>query len=267
MSLTKVLKISALATLIALSNNAFAKDGKIKVGVISGPEYSVAEVAKQVAKDKYGLDVELVPFTDYVTPNAALESKIIDANAFQHKPYLDKQKADRHWNDLVIVGNTFVYPIAAYSKKIKNISELKDGATILIPNDPTNGGRALLLLQAQGLIKLKDPKGLTQTVLDIVDNPKHLKIQSADAPLIPRSLGQVDLAIINNTFAAQAGLYPNKNAIFVESKESPYVNIIVAREDNQSDPDVKNFVKAYNSDAVYKKAYQEFNGAIVKGWK
>ncbi|AWX13747.1 methionine ABC transporter substrate-binding protein MetQ [Mergibacter septicus] len=267
MSLTKVLKISALATLIALSNNVLAKDGRIKVGVISGPEYAVAEVAKQVAKEQYGLEVELIPFTDYVTPNAALESKIIDVNAFQHQPYLDKQKADRQWDDLVIVGNTFVYPIAAYSKKIKDISELKDGATVLIPNDPTNGGRALLLLQAQGLITLKDPKGLTQTVLDIVANPKKLKIQTADAPLIPRSLGQVDLAIINNTFAAQAGLYPNKNSLFVESNESPYVNIIVARKDNENDPDVKNFVKAYNSEPVYKKADKEFNGAIVKGWK
>lgn len=266
MKLTKTLKVSALVTALSLANTVFAADGKIKVGVMTGPEFAVAEVAKQVAKDKFGLEVELVSFTDYVTPNAALNNKLIDANAFQHKPYLDTQKKDRGWNDLVIVGNTFVYPIAAYSKKIKSIDELKNGATVAIPNDPTNAGRSLLLLQAQGLIKLKDPAGLTQTVLDIVENPKNLKIQTLDANLIPRTLGQVDLAIINNTFAGQAGLYPSKDAIFVENKESPYVNLIVAREDNKEDQDVLNFVKAYNSEEVYQKAQAEFQNSIVKGW-
>lgn len=267
MSLKNTLKISALVTALALSTNVFAKDGKIKLGVMAGPEHSVAEVAQKVAKEKYGLDVELVSFTDYVTPNAALENKLIDINAFQHKPYLDSQVKDRKWDDLVIVGNTFVYPIAAYSKTIKNVSELKEGAKIAIPNDPTNGGRALLLLQAQGLIKLKDPTGLTQTDLDIVENPKKLKIQSLDANLIPRTLSQVDLAIINNTFAAQADLYPSKDAIFIEDKDSPYVNIIVARLDNKDDVDVQNFVKSYNSEEVYQKAREEFKDSIVKGWE
>ena len=266
MQLKNILTISALSAAIAFSSSAFAKDGKIKVGIQVGPEMSVAETAKQIAKDKYGLEVELVPFTDYVTPNAALENKLIDANAFQHKPYLDSQLKDRGWNDLVIVGNTFVYPIAAYSKKIKDVKELKDGATVAIPNDPTNGGRALLLLQAQGLLKLKEGTGLTPTTLDIIDNPKNLNIKTLDANLIPRTLGQVDLAIINNTFAGAAGLYPSKDAVFVEDKDSPYVNIIVAREDNKADPDVQNFVKAYNTEEVYKKAMAEFKDSVVKGW-
>lgn len=266
MKLKHIFSITLLTSALALSSSAFAKDGKIKVGIQTGPEMSVAEVAKQIAKEKYNLDVELVPFTDYVTPNAALENKLIDANAFQHKPYLDSQIKDRGWTDLVIVGNTFVYPIAAYSKKVKNINELKEGATVAIPNDPTNGGRSLLLLQAQGLIKLKDAANLTQTVLDIVENPKKLNIQTLDANLIPRALDQVDLAIINNTFAGQAGLFPSRDAIFVEDKDSPYVNIIVARDDNKADPDIQNFVKAYNTDEVYQKAMSEFQDSVVKGW-
>lgn len=265
MKLSKLLTLSALTTAIAVSGSAFAKDGHIKVGVEAGPEYVVAEAAKKVAKDKYDLDVELVKFTDYVTPNVALETKLIDANAFQHKPFLDDQSKSRGWKDLVIVGNTFVYPIAAYSSKIKNLSELKDGAIVAIPNDPTNRGRALLLLQAKGLIKLKDPTNLIQSPLDIVENPKHLQIKALDANLISRALSQVDLAIINNTFASQAGLLP-KDALFAEDKDSPYVNLIVAREDNKSDKDVVDFVKAYNSEPVYQAAMKEFQNSVIKGW-
>ncbi|MGR3807482.1 D-methionine transport system substrate-binding protein [Pasteurella testudinis DSM 23072] len=266
MKLKNIFTLSALATAVAFSGSALAKDGKIKVGIQTGPEFSVAEVAKQVAKDQFGLEVELVPFTDYVTPNVALEEKSIDANAFQHKPYLDAQVEARGLKGLVIVGNTFVYPIAAYSKKISKLDELKDGATVAIPNDPTNGGRSLLLLQAQGLLKLKEGTGLTPTALDIVENPKKLKIRELEAPLLPQVLPEVDLAVINNTYAGQAGLFPSTDAIFVEDKDSPYVNIIVAREDNKEDQDVVNFVKAYNSEAVYEKAKQEFKDSVVKGW-
>ena len=147
----------------------------IKVGVIVGAEQQVAEVAQKVAKDKYGLDVELVTFNDYVLPNEALSKGDIDANAFQHKPYLDQQLKDRGYK-LVAVGNTFVYPIAGYSKKIKSLDELQDGSQVAVPNDPTNLGRSLLLLQKVGLIKLKDGVGLLPTVLDVVENPKNLKI-------------------------------------------------------------------------------------------
>ncbi|HBV38908.1 MAG TPA: methionine ABC transporter substrate-binding protein MetQ, partial [Erwinia sp.] len=147
----------------------------IKVGVIVGSEQQVAEVAKKVAKDKYGLDVELVTFNDYVLPNEALSKGDIDVNAFQHKPYLDQQIKDRNYK-LVPVGSTFVYPIAGYSKKIKSLDQLQNGAQVAIPNDPTNLGRSLLLLQKVGLIKLKDGIGLLPTVLDVVDNPKNIKL-------------------------------------------------------------------------------------------
>ncbi|AUQ26559.1 MetQ/NlpA family lipoprotein [Dickeya zeae] len=239
----------------------------IKVGVIVGAEQQVAEVAQKVAKEKYGLDVELVTFNDYVLPNEALSKGDIDLNAFQHKPYLDQQIKDRGYK-LVSVGNTFVYPIAGYSKKIKSLSELQNGAQIALPNDPTNLGRSLLLLQKVGLIKLKDNVGLLPTVLDVVENPKNLKLVELEAPQLPRSLDddQIALAIINTTYASQINLTPAKDGLFVEDKNSPYVNLLVAREDNKDAENVKKFVKAYQSDEVNQAALKVFNGGAVKGW-
>ena len=238
---------------LIFSAGAFAKDGHIKVGVITGPEFQIAETVKQIAKEKYSLEVELVPFTEYVPVNVALESKELDANAIQHYPYLAEQSKDRGWTDLVVVGNTFVYPMAAYSHKIKSLEEVKDGMTVAIPSDKTNEGRALLLLQAKGLITLKNPKDLNSSVLDIVENPQNLNIKTIDGNLIPRALSQLDFAV-------------EKDGIFVEDADSPYVNIIVARKDNAEDPDVKNFVKAYNDEQTYEAAKKLF-GEVVKGWK
>jgi D-methionine transport system substrate-binding protein len=238
---------------------------KIKVGVMAGAEAQVAEVAKKVAKEKYGLDVELVTFTDYVTPNAALADGSIDANAFQHKPYLDQQIADRGYK-LAIAGNTFVYPIAGYSKTVKSVDEIPDGARIAVPNDPTNLGRSLLLLQKQGLLKLRDNAGLKATVQDIIENPKKLEIVELDAAQLPRSLDDVSVAIINNSFASQINLSPNHDGIFVEDKHSPYVNLIVARKNNVNHENVKEFVKSYQTDEVYQAAMKTFKDSVVKGW-
>ncbi|MGL5527503.1 MAG: MetQ/NlpA family lipoprotein [Plesiomonas shigelloides] len=259
--------VSALAgsLLLTACGQKEADSNKIKVGVISGAEEQVAEVAKKVAKQQYGLDVELVSFSDYITPNAALADGSLDVNAFQHKPYLDQQIADRGYK-LAVVGNSFVYPIAGYSKKIKNVSELADGASVALPNDPTNLGRSLLLLQAQGLIKLKDSSGLNATLLDVVDNPKKLKLVELEAPQLPRSLDDVDLAIINTTYASQIGLTPPKDGLFVEDKASPYVNLIVAREDNKDAENVQKFVKAFQTEEVYQAANEVFKGGVVKGW-
>ncbi|MEL7886125.1 MetQ/NlpA family lipoprotein [Serratia marcescens] len=239
----------------------------IKVGVIVGAEQQVAEVAQKVAKEKYGLDVELVTFNDYVLPNEALSKGDIDLNAFQHKPYLDQQIKDRGYK-LVPVGNTFVYPIAGYSKKIKSLDELKEGSQIALPNDPTNLGRSLLLLQKVGLIKLKEGVGLLPTVLDVTENPKNLKLVELEAPQLPRSLDdqQIALAVINTTYASQIGLTPAKDGLFVEDKDSPYVNLLVAREDNKDAENVKKFVQAYQSDEVDAAANKIFNGGAVKGW-
>ncbi|WP_127960382.1 MetQ/NlpA family lipoprotein [Serratia microhaemolytica] len=239
----------------------------IKVGVIVGAEQQVAEVAQRVAKEKYGLNVELVIFNDYVLPNEALNKGDIAVNAFQHQPYLDQQIKDRGYK-LVAVGNTFVYPIAGYSKKIKSLDELQPGSQIALPNDPTNLGRSLLLLQKQGLIKLKPGVGLLPTVLDVIENPKNLRLIELEAPQLPRSLDdqKIALAIINTTYASQIGLTPTKDGLFVEDKNSPYVNIMVARENNKDAENVRKFIKAYQSEEVDRAANQIFNGGAVKGW-
>ncbi|MBP1224770.1 methionine ABC transporter substrate-binding lipoprotein MetQ [Flavobacterium sp. 1355] len=267
-------KLSVLGGILALTLT-LANCGKekkndpnhIKVGVAAGPEFIVAQAAQKVAKDKYGLEVELITFNDYVVPNEALNQGDIDANAFQHKPYLDEQAKQRGYK-LAIIGKTFIYPIAAYSRKIKTLAELKPGSTIVIPNDPTNGGRSLLLLQKNGLLKLKDNVGLLPKVIDITENPKNLKILELEAPQIPRTLDDEDvsLAIINNTFSSQAGLVPSRDALFVEDKDSPYVNLVVSREDNKNDEKVLKFLKAFQSDEVAKAAEKEFKGGAVKGW-
>ncbi|EGR2797033.1 methionine ABC transporter substrate-binding protein MetQ [Vibrio navarrensis] len=266
-SLKGLLTIAAAASALILSGcgEKAADNSKIKVGVMAGAEAQVAEVAAKVAKEKYGLDVELVTFTDYVTPNAALDDGSIDVNAFQHKPYLDQQIADRGYK-LTIAGNTFVYPIAGYSKQVKSVAEIQDGARIAVPNDPTNLGRSLLLLEQQGLIKLRDKVGLLATVRDIVGNPKNLTIVELDAAQLPRSLDDVALSIINTTYASSINLTPQKDGVFVEDKESPYVNLIVARQNNVQAENVQNFVKAYQTEEVYKAASEIFQGGVVKGW-
>ncbi|MBS0848571.1 MetQ/NlpA family lipoprotein [Citrobacter sp. JGM124] len=268
----KLKAIAALGVLVgSLALVGCGQDEKdpnhIKVGVIVGNEQQVAEVAQKVAKEKYGLDVELVTFNDYVLPNEALSKGDIDVNAFQHKPYLDQQIKDRGYK-LAAVGNTFVYPIAGYSKKIKSLDELEPGSQVALPNDPTNLGRSLLLLQKVGLIKLKDGVGLQPTVLDVIENPKNLKLVELEAPQLPRSLddAQIALAVINTTYASQIGLTPAKDGIFIEDKDSPYVNLIVAREDNKDAENVKKFVQAYQSDEVNEAANKAFNGGAVKGW-
>ncbi|CAM2790105.1 MULTISPECIES: MetQ/NlpA family lipoprotein [Vibrio] len=263
-----LLAIAAVASSLVLSGcgeKQAADTSKIKVGVMAGAEAQVAEVAAKVAKEKYGLDVELVTFTDYVTPNAALDDGSIDINAFQHKPYLDQQVNDRGYK-LAIAGNTFVYPIAGYSKQVKSVDEIQEGARIAVPNDPTNLGRSLLLLEQQGLLKLRDGVGLLATVRDIAENPKNITIVELDAAQLPRSLDDVALSIINTTYASSINLTPQKDGVFVENKESPYVNIIVAREDNVKAENVQNFIKSYQTEEVYTAASDIFKGGVVKGW-
>lgn len=239
----------------------------IKVGVESGPEFGMAQAAQKVAKDKYGLDVELVAFNDYVMPNEALQQGDIDINVFQNKPFLDVQAKQRGYH-FAILGNTFVYPLAGYSRKIKKIDALADGATVIIPNDPTNSGRALLLLQTAGLLKLREGVGLLPTVNDIVSNPKQLKILELEAPQLPRALDDqtVSIAIINNTFASAAGLVARRDGLFVEDQKSPYVNIIVTREENKDQDNLRKFVQSYQSAEVEQAALTAFKGGAIRGW-
>jgi len=273
-SLKKVLAVVGLASTVALAGcgekeapaaEQVVENNKITVGVIAGAEAQVAEVAAKIAKEKYDLDVELVIFSDYITPNAALDEGSVDVNAFQHKPYLDQQVADRGYK-FAVAGNTLVYPIAGYSSKIKSLDELKDGDQIAVPSDPTNLGRSLILLEKQGLLTLKEGVGLQATVLDIVSSDKNLKIVELEAAQLPRSLDDVSLAIINTTYASSIDLSPEQDGLFVENKESPYVNLIVAREDNVQSENVQNFVKSYQTDEVYQAASEIFKGGAVKGW-
>lgn len=238
----------------------------IKVGVMSGPEHQVAEIAAKIAKEKYNLEVKFVEFNDYALPNPAVSKGDLDINAMQHKPYLDSDTEANNIKNLVIVGNTFVYPLAGYSKTIKNVADLKEGAKVAVPNDPSNQGRALILLEKQGLIKLKDNTNLKSTPLDIVENPKNLQITPVDTAVAARALDDVELAVVNNTYAGQVGLNASEHGVFVESKDSPYVNIIVAREDNKNSDAVQNFVKSYQTEEVYNEAKKHFKDGVVKGW-
>ncbi|CAI2465531.1 MetQ/NlpA family lipoprotein [Serratia proteamaculans] len=260
--------LAAFAAVLALQGCEQKTDqNHIKVGVINGAEQDVAEVAKQVAKQKYGLEVELIGFSGSLLPNDATDKGELDANVFQHRPFLEQQNKD-HGYKLVAVGNTFVFPMAGYSKKIKALKELQDGAVIAIPLDPTNLGRALLLLEKTGLITLKQGKGLLPTSLDISANPHNYKIMELEGAQLPQVLDdpKVTVAVISTTYINQTGLTPTKDGIFIEDKNSPYTNIIVTREDNKDAPNVQNFIKAYESDEVAKAAEKIFNGGAVKGW-
>jgi len=260
-----VLGLASTLALVGCGEEKVVDNSKVTIGVIAGAEAQVAEVAAKVAKEKYGLDVKLVTFSDYITPNASLDEGSIDANAFQHKPYLDQQVADRGYK-FAVAGNTFVYPIAGYSSKIKSLSELKNGDQIAVPSDPTNLGRSLILLEKQGLLTLKEGVGLKATVLDIVSSEKNLKIVELEAAQLPRSLDDVSIAIINTTYASAINLTPEEDGLFVENKESPYVNLIVAREDNVQAENIQHFVKAYQSEEVYQAAMTIFKNGVVKGW-
>lgn len=238
----------------------------IRVGVVSGPEYAIAEAAQRVAKEKYGLKVELIAFNDYIMPNTALFQKDIDVNVYQTRPFLEEQSAARGYR-FAVVGNTFVYPMAAYSAKIKDVRLLEKGSTVVIPNDATNEGRALLLLEKGGLIRLAPGRGYTPRLIDVEENPLGLNILELEAPQLPRALDdrQVSLAVINNSFAAKAGLFL-ADGLIVEDGESPYVNLIVAREDNQDDEKVKLFVRSYQSEEALEAAQREFRGGAIPGW-
>lgn len=235
---------------------------EIKVGVISGPEAQLMEVAKKVALEKYGLKIKIIEFTDYAQPNAALNDGSIDANAFQHQPYLDQVIHNRGYK-LVAVGKTFTYPMGVYSKKITAIDQIPNGATVAIPNDPSNEARALLLLSEAGLIHLNANASSSATLFDILSNPKNLNFKEIDAALLPKALNDVDLAIINVNYAIPAGLFPQKDAIFLESDTSPYANLVVVRQADANNPKFKQLVAALHSAEVIEAAKKIFKGGAI----
>jgi D-methionine transport system substrate-binding protein len=256
------LAFAALLSLAALP--AAAQTQTIRIGVTPGPHAQILEAVKPLAAQK-GLDIKLIEFSDYVVPNAALAAGDIEANSFQNQPYLDNQKADRGFK-LETAALTVNFPIGVYSKKHKSFEALPNGATISIPNDPTNGGRALLVLQDKGLIKLKDNVGYKPTPLDITDNPKKIKFVEIEAAQAPRVLDDVDAAVINTNYATQAGLDPVKDPIARENPKGPYVNLIAVRSEDKDKPWVKALVEAYRSPEVKKFVEEKFKGSVLTSW-
>ena len=239
-------------------------DKPLKIGVTPGPHAQIMEVVKKVA-EKDGLKIQVVEFSDYVQPNVALHQGDIDINSFQHLPFLENMVKDRKY-DLVMLAKTFTFPMGIYSKKIKNIKELKDGAVIAIPNDPTNGGRALLLFEKAGLIKLKPGLGHKASVVDIVENPRKFKIRELEAAQIPRTLEDMEIAAINTNYAMSAGLVPAKDALILEDSSSPYANILAVRGKDKDNPLYKKFLKAYQSEEVKKFVTEQFKGSVIVAW-
>lgn len=252
-----------LLFLSIISCNKNDTSATLKVGTIAGPETDLVKVAAAVAKQKYGLKIKIIEFNDYNLPNEALNDGSIDANVYQHLPYLEAAKLTRNF-DFEIIGRTFVYPMGIYSNKIKNIHELKDNAIVAIPNDPSNETRALLLLKNAGLINIKIKAN--KMLATIVNNPKHLKIKPLDAAQLPRVLPDVDAAVINTTFAIPAGLNPNHDAIYKENKDSPYANLIVIRTNSTKKQQLDDFVKSFHSFEVKNKAKDLFQDAVISTW-
>ena len=234
----------------------------LKVGATAVPHAEILEAVKPVL-EKDGVKLEIVEFNDYVQPNLALNDKELDANFFQHKPYLDNFMEEHKDVKLKSAFGVHIEPMGIYSKKVKDLKELKDGASISIPNDPTNGGRALLLLEKAGLLKLKAGVGEKATVQDVVENPKNLKFQEVEAAQVPRTLEDVDAAIINSNFAMQVNLNPTKDTLFIEDSTSPYVNIIAVREGDENRPEIQALIKALKSDEVKKFIEDKYKGAVV----
>lgn len=256
----KLLRSALLLSALALGATQ-AQAEKLTIAATQVPHAEILEVVKPVLA-KEGVELDIKVFSDYVQPNLQVADKQLDANFFQHKPYLDSFNKDRK-TSLVPVALVHVEPFGAYSKKIKKLDELKTGASVAIPNDPSNSGRALVLLQKQGLIKLKDPSNILATPVDVVENPKKLKFRELEAAMLPRSLDDVDLALINTNYALEAGLVPTKDALFIEGSDSPYADIVVTREDNKDAPAVKKLVQALHSDAVRKFIVEKYKGAVV----
>ncbi|PSF14073.1 MetQ/NlpA family ABC transporter substrate-binding protein [Marinobacter shengliensis] len=249
----------AIAAVATFSSAAVAE--KLSVAATPVPHAELLEFVKPAMAEQ-GVELDVKVFTDYVQPNIQVDQKRMDANFFQHQPYLDEFNSGRGTN-LVTVAGIHVEPFGAYSSKISSLDELKDRAVVAIPNDPTNGGRALLLLQEAGLITLKDESKITATPRDIADNPKRLNFRELEAATLPRILNQVDMALINTNYALEAGLNPSEDAMVIEGAESPYVNILVARPDNKDSDAMQKLANALKSDAVREFIKEKYEGAVV----
>lgn len=272
--LTKILSIAALCafTAFAAGCGGDKKEEKkadtsapIKIGVTAGPHAEIMDNVKKLAEKK-GLKIEVVEFSDYVTPNVALHQGELFANSMQHAPYLKATLEKEPSFELVEVFKTVNFPMAVYSQKVKKGEEIPEGAIVGIPNDPSNGGRALLLLADKGLIEIKDKNNVVTNVKDITANPKNLVIRELDAAIIPNSLPDLTVAVINCNYALPAGLNPTNDSILLENADNPFLNIFVTRKANVNDPRIKQLQEVYQSAENKKFVNEYFKGTITPAW-
>ena len=267
-SLTAVLLCAGLlltATACGKKEDANIKE-TVKLGVVGDDQRLWEKAAELAAKD--GIKIEFVHFSDYNTPNDALLNGDIDLNAFQHKAFLDAYNASKN-TDLVPIGRTFISPIGAYSNKIKDLKDVPQNGKVSIPNDTTNGGRSLFLLEAAGLIKLKDDIGVSPTKADIVENPKNITIDELDAAQVARTLPDVDAAVINTNLAIDAGLSPKDDTIFMEplnDNSSPYINYVVARAEDKDNELYKKVAAYYRTSEVKALNDELYEKTQVMAW-
>lgn len=258
--ISSLLLIGILAlSLVACSKDASTDTSKIKIGVSPEPHSKIVKLVQEDLK-KEGIELEIVEFTDYIIPNKALDAGDIDLNFFQHKPFMDSF-VEENGLDLTSLGGIHIEPMALYSEKFTDIKDIK--GTIGIPNDPVNGGRALILLENEGIIKLKEGAGLEATELDIVENPYNLEFKALEAANLPRVLGELDGAVINGNYALFSDLNPLKDGIIIEDKDSPYANIVAVRTSDKDDPNIKKVYEALTSNKVKDFILSTYDGAIV----
>ncbi|MDR3259341.1 MAG: MetQ/NlpA family ABC transporter substrate-binding protein [Fusobacteriaceae bacterium] len=246
-----------LITLTSLS--LFA--GKLRVGASPVPHAELLNLVKEDLKSQ-GVELEVIEISDYVTPNLLLDDGSLDANYFQHIPYQNKFAEERKLS-LVAVGKVHVEPLGLYSGKYKKIEDIPANGTIAIPSDPTNGGRALILLHNNGIIKLKDPTNLSATEIDVIENPKKFKFTAVEAAQLPRVLPDVDAAVINGNYALEVKLNPSKDSLLLEDEKSPYVNVVTVKAGNEKNENVIKLVKALQTDKVKEFILKTYNGGVV----
>jgi D-methionine transport system substrate-binding protein len=253
--------LAALTTLLTFSGALRAETLTIAANAV--PHAEILEFVRPQLRAE-GIDLQIKVFTDYVQPNLVVEEKQIDCNYFQHRPYLDAFNRE-HGTHLVAVPNSEVHiePFGGYSRKIRSVAELRVGANVAVPNDPSNSARALILLQKQGLLALRDPNNISATAHDVVSNPKHLHIRELEAATLPRVLDDVDLALINTNYALAAGLNPKRDALFIEGPNSPYANLVAARPDNVNSASIRKLAAALRTPAVRAFIEDHYHGAVI----
>lgn len=240
---------------------------QIKVGASPVPHAEILKYIQDNLAAKEGLEITIVEFTDYVQPNLALADGQIDANYFQHLPYLEDFAAEHKLN-LTAAAKVHIEPLGIYSKEIKSLEEVSDKAVVAIPSDATNGGRALQLLAANGLIKLKEGVGVNATTQDIIENSKNLQIKELEAAQLPRSLEDTTLSVINGNYAIEAGFTPSKDALALESGENnPYANILAVVKGKENDPGIAKLVKLLNSPEVKQFIQEKYQGAVLPAFQ